>query len=211
MLWCGSANQIARNDNGICGRQRYFTKVNKQSCGKMPETTTLSKCAMQSFFGQFHRFKNFFVENRSFSQMLPLRFSISGLVRRKSKLRGGAFPGYQPTHYDTQVVWTDEETARKRRLKIYWNTSDAIPIWLKPMLSFRKAIWMHMLLILSSSLLWFGLLHPFKMKIAILSSMARPCLPWFSSSLIKICFYNTVFNATETNIWKCFSTTFFLI
>ena len=47
------------------------------------------------------------------------------------------------------------------------------------------------------------LLHPSKMKIAILSSMARPCLPWFSlfsSSFIEICFYNTVFNATETNI-----------
>ena len=207
MLWCGSANQIARNDNRICGRQRYFTKVNKQSCGKMPKTTTLSKCAMQSFFGQFHQLKNFFVENRSFSQMLPRRFSISALVRRKSKLRGGAFPGYRRTYYDTQVVWTDEETARKSRLKIYWSTSGAIPIWL-------KAIWMHMLLILRSSLLWFGLLHPSKMKIAILSSMARPCLPWFSwfsSSLIKICFYNTVFNATETNTSKCFSTIFFMI
>ena len=62
------------------------------------------KCAMQSFFGQFHQLKNFFVKNRSFSQMLPRRFSISALVRRKSKLRGGAFPGYRRTGYDTQVV-----------------------------------------------------------------------------------------------------------
>ena len=46
LLWCGSANQIARNDNGICRRQRYFTKVIKQSCGKMPKTMTLSKCAI---------------------------------------------------------------------------------------------------------------------------------------------------------------------
>ena len=97
LLWCGSANQIARNDNGICGRQRYFTKVKKQSCGKVPKTTTLSKCAMQSFFGQFHQLKNFSVENRSFSKILPRRFSISALVRRKSKLRGGAFPGYRRT------------------------------------------------------------------------------------------------------------------
>ena len=72
--------------------------------------------------------------------MLPRRFSISALVPRKSKLRGGAFPVYQRTYYDTQVARTDEETARKRRLKVYRNTSDAIPVWLKPMLSFRKAI-----------------------------------------------------------------------
>ena len=104
LLWCGSAKQIVRNDNGICERQRYFTKVNKQSCGKMPKTTTLSKCAMQSFFGQFHQLKNFFVENRSFSQMLPRRFAVSALVRRKSKLRGWAFPEYRCTYYDTQVA-----------------------------------------------------------------------------------------------------------
>ena len=55
----------------------------------MPKTTTLSKCAMQSFSGQFHQLKNFSVENRTFSQMLPRRFSISALVRPKSKLRGG--------------------------------------------------------------------------------------------------------------------------
>ena len=55
-------------------------------------------------FGQFHQLKNFFVENRSFSQMLPRRFSMSALVRRKSKLQGGAFPGYRRTYYDTQVA-----------------------------------------------------------------------------------------------------------
>ena len=79
-------------------------KVSKQSCGKMPKTTTLSKFAMQSFFGQFYQLKDFSVENRSFSQMLPRRFSMSALVRRKSKLRGGAFPGYRRTYYDIQVA-----------------------------------------------------------------------------------------------------------
>ena len=55
-------------------------------------------------FGQFHQLKNFSLENRSFSQRLPRRFSISALVRRKSKLRGGAFPEYRRTYYDTQVA-----------------------------------------------------------------------------------------------------------
>ena len=79
-------------------------KVNKQSCGKMPKTTNLSKWAMQSFFGQFHQPKKFSVENGSFSQMLPRRFLISAFVRRKSKLRGGAFTGYRRTYYDTHVA-----------------------------------------------------------------------------------------------------------
>ena len=97
-----------------------FFYTNKQTkLWENGKTTILSKYAMQSFFGQFLRFKNLFVEKRSFSQILPLRFSISGLVPSKSKLRGGAFPGYQPVDYNTEAELTDQETARKRRLKIY--------------------------------------------------------------------------------------------